>query len=286
MTYQLSTQYPAKRAFITGAASGLGQALAEELSRHAWSLGLADVDEESLNQVAQTCQALGGRIHTYSLDVSQMDAYQFVAQAFLEQYQGIDLLINNAGVGDGGEVGEYSLENWHWLLGINQMGVLYGCHYFIPVMKQQRSGYIINIASAAAISSAPGMGPYNMSKAAVLSLSETLYGELQAFQVGVSCVMPSFFKTNIMQSSRGGEDVKKMGQHMIDTSNMSAQAVAQEVLQKAGKKQLYLRVTREGKMAWWFKRLAPLRFLKFVANKVNKGRAQVVGEVTKQNVIT
>ncbi len=284
MSYVLSSQYPSKRAFITGAASGLGQAMAEELSRDAWSLGLADVDALKLAQVAKSCQELGASVSTYTLDVSDALAYQTVAQTFLQQHQGIDLLVNNAGVGDGGEVGEYSLENWHWLLSINQMGVLYGCHYFIPHMKQHSSGYIINIASAAAFSSAPGMGPYNMSKAAVLSLSETLYGELKEFKVGVSCVMPSFFKTNIMQSSRGGEEVKKMGQHMIDSSQLSAQAVAQEILHKVGKKQLYVRITQEGKLAWWFKRLAPLRFLNFVSKKVQKGRQHVSQNIPQESV--
>jgi NADP-dependent 3-hydroxy acid dehydrogenase YdfG len=110
-------------------------------------------------------------------------AYEKAANDFLQQAGGIDLLFNNAGVGDGGAIGEYSLENWEWMTGINQMSVVYGCHYFVPAFKKQRSGHILNTASFAAITCAPTMGAYNMTKAAVVAISETLYGELMDFNV-------------------------------------------------------------------------------------------------------
>lgn len=260
----LSTTYPQKRAFITGAASGLGKAFCMDLARDGWTIGMADNNVVSLEAAAADIVAAGGKPLLFPLDVSDKDQYQQVAADFLHQAGGIDLLFNNAGVGDGSVFEEYSLENYEWMVGINQMGVLYGCYYFVPAMKKQRSGHIINTASAAAIGCAPTMAAYNITKAAVLALSETLYGELMDFQVHVSCIMPTYFKTNVIQHARGGELVKKATQHFINRSGLEAPEVAAEILARAGKKELYIILPKSARKMWWMKRLAPTRFRKMV----------------------
>lgn len=264
MTYSLSTQYPSRRAFITGAASGFGKALCMELANDKWLLGVVDINKEALDQAADEFEALGARTIRFQLDVSDRNQYTQVAKDFLNSAGGIDLLFNNAGVGDGGAFEEYSLDNWEWMIRVNQLSVVYGCHLFIPTFKKQRSGHILNTASVAAVSCAPTMGAYNMTKAAVVAISETLYGELMDFNIKVSCIMPSYFKTNIAQSVRGGESVKKTTQFFIDRSRLEAKDVAVEVLNRAGKGELYIVLPELARKAWFWKRLAPTRFRKMV----------------------
>lgn len=262
--YLLSRSHPTKRAFITGAASGLGKAFCIELAKDGWNLGMADINVKELETAAADITALGGKTWLYPLDVSDKEQYAKVAQAFLADAGGIDLLFNNAGVGDGGAFEEYGLENYEWMVGINQMGVVYGCHYFIPAMKKQRSGHILNTASAAAIGCAPTMGAYNMTKAAVVAISETLYGELLDHNIQVSCIQPTYFRTNVVQYARGGELVKKATQLFIEKSGLEADTVAQEILNRAGKKELYIILPEAARKMWLFKRLAPTWFRKKV----------------------
>lgn len=264
MTYALSTQHPSRRAFITGAASGLGKALCEELARDKWLLGVADINREALDKAADEFEVLGAKTLRFTLDVSNREDYAVVAKDFLNFAGGIDLLFNNAGVGDGGMFEEYTLDNWEWMVRVNQMSVVYGCHFFIPAFKKQRSGHILNTASLAAISCAPTMGAYNMTKAAVVAISETLYGELMDYNVKVSCLQPSYFKTNIAASVRGGERVKKTTQFFIDRSGIEAKDVAVEILQRAGKGEFYIILPEVARKAWFWKRLAPTRFRKMV----------------------
>jgi NADP-dependent 3-hydroxy acid dehydrogenase YdfG len=265
--YKLSTLHPSKRAFITGAASGLGKALCLELAADGWTLGISDINDPQLVITHQEILQLGGKSYSYHLDVSNRDLYQEIVQSFLKETGGIDILVNNAGVGDGGVFEEYSLDNWEWMVRINQMSVVYGCHIFIPVFKKQRSGHIINIASLAAISCAPQMGAYNMTKAAVVAISETLYGELMDFNIQVSCVQPSYFKTNIASGVRGGEGVKKITQYLLDRSGIEPKEIAQEILKRAGNGELYVILPKNARKLWWFKRLFPMRFRRMVKEK-------------------
>ena len=265
--YLLTRKHPRKRAFITGAASGLGRAFCMELARDGWTLGIADINAKELAVTATDITSLGGKPLSFTLDVADKEQYRQVAEAFLQQAGGIDLLFNNAGVGDGGGFEEYGLENYEWMVGINQMSVVYGCHYFIPAMKKQGSGHILNTASAAAISCAPTMGGYNMTKAAVLAISETLYGELMDHGISVSCILPTYFRTNVIQYARGGETVKKATQVFIDRSGLEADEVAQEILTRAGKKELYIILPKDARKMWVLKRVAPTWFRKQVKER-------------------
>jgi short-subunit dehydrogenase len=264
-TYKLSKTYPKKRAFITGSGGGLGRALSLELAGNDWTIGIADISESGLKETAALIEKAGGKSIVYLLDVSDSDRYATVAKEFLSAIGGIDLLINNAGVGDGGVFGEYTAENWKWIVSINQMGVIFGCHHFVPFMKQQKSGHIINIASAAAFANLPSMSPYNVTKAAVLSLSETLYSELKGENVNVSVVCPTFFKTNVMQHSRGNQAQKEAGQKMVDKSGIEPEEVAQKILNEAGKKTFYIIHPFSAKVLFSVKRLFPTMVIKVIA---------------------
>ncbi|MBX2947273.1 MAG: SDR family NAD(P)-dependent oxidoreductase [Cyclobacteriaceae bacterium] len=263
----LTKQFPHKRAFITGAASGLGKALSLHLAVDGWTIGISDVNIEALKATHHEIEQAGGKAISFQLDVSDKVAYKKVADDFLKQTGGIDLLVNNAGVGDGGKFEEYSLDNWEWMVRINQFGVIYGCHHFIPTFKKQQSGQIMNIASIAGVSCAPQMGAYNMTKAAVIAMSETLYGELMDDNIRVSCVMPSYFKTNIAKGVRGGDRIKKITQTFIERSGFQATEIAQEILVRAGKGELYIILPKAARKIWMMKRLMPTRLRRIVKEK-------------------
>lgn len=267
MAYQLSSHYPSKRAFITGAASGLGKALCHELASDGWTIAISDINEEGLAETKNEIEKLGGKALSYLLDVSNREQYQQVAHQFLNEVGGIDILVNNAGVGDGGNFEEYSLDNWEWMVRINQMSVVYGCHIFIPAFKKQKSGLIINIASLAAISCAPQMGAYNMTKAAVVAISETLYGELMDFNIKVACVQPSYFKTNIANQVRGGAQIQKITKSLVERSGIEPKEIAHEILVRSGKGELYIILPKIARKMWLFKRFMPMRFRNMVKEK-------------------
>lgn len=250
--YRLSAAHPGRRAFVTGAASGLGLAICRELAREGWTIGMADISAHQLRDRSIELTDLGATVLTYELDVADKAAYRQVAEHFLTQLGGIDLLVNNAGVGDAGYVDEYGLENWDWLLSINLNGVIYGSALFIPAMRQQRSGTIINIASAAAFTSLPRMAAYNVSKAAVLSLSETMSAELHHLGINVSVVMPTFFKTAVMQHARGRSEHIEMSRLIFGTSTLTPEEVAASVLLKAGKGRFHIVLPWD---AWFMYRL-------------------------------
>ena len=277
--YHLTQKHPQKRAFITGAASGLGKALAIELAKEGWTIGMADINLKELELAATLIEGLGGKSIQFPLDVSDKDQYKKVSEDFLSKVGGIDLLFNNAGVGDGSVFEDYSLENYEWMVGINQMGVVYGCYYFIKAMKKQKSGHILNTASAAAIGCAPTMAAYNMTKAAVVAISETLYSELMDHNIQVSCIQPTYFKTNVIQYARGGDVVKKATQMFIDRSGLEAEEVAQEILTRAGNKELYIILPKEARKMWMYKRLAPTWFRKKVKEQFMNAMSKAMKKI-------
>ena len=251
---QLTKKFPQKRAFITGAASGLGLALCKQLTIDGWTIGMADMNGVALKEKAELIKALGANTHTYGLDVSDKDQYRIVVEKFLSDVGGIDLLVNNAGVGDGGYVEEYGLDNWDWLLSVNLHGVVYGNALFIPTFKKQKAGAIINIASAAAFTSLPRMGAYNVSKAGVRALSETMDAELNSHGVSVTCVMPTFFKTSVMQHARGNQDELQLSKMIFATSEMTPEQVAKYALKRAGKGKFHVILPADAKFMFFMKR--------------------------------
>lgn len=265
MKYHLSKKFSFRRAWITGGASGLGKQLCLELAQDGWIIGLCDINAEALQQTAHEITAAGGKPIPFVFDTSDHIAYEQAIQQFLRQTGGgLDIIINNAGVGDGCPFEDYSIENWQWMVGINQMGVIYGCKLCVPVMKQQQAGHIINIASAAAFVNPPGMTAYNVTKAAVLSLSETLRIELAPNNIGVSVVMPTFFKTNIMQFSRGPEDGRKVATQLMQQSPVSANDVAQYVLKQTGKGNFRIILPFQARFLHTVKRLFPALFYRLL----------------------
>lgn len=263
--YKLTKTYPNKRAFITGAGSGLGRELCKLLAADGWTIGICDINEKSLNETVEMITQAGGKAIPFILDVADKNRYKEVAEEVLKQTGGIDLVVNNAGVGDGGLFEEYSLENWEWITGVNQMSVIFGCHYFVPVMKKQAYGQIINISSIASVSVSPSMSAYNTTKAAVKALSETLYAELKESGIRVSVVMPFFFRTNIIQYARGDSENRETAVHMVSGARDSAADIAHRILKAAGAGKFHILVPREAKILFHLRRFFPMTMLKLNA---------------------
>ncbi|MCI5080259.1 MAG: SDR family NAD(P)-dependent oxidoreductase [Saprospiraceae bacterium] len=256
----ISQQFPAKRAFITGTASGLGRELSLLLAKDGWTIGMCDINENGLQAVKAEVEKQGGQALPYLLDTSNRQQFESVAKDYLAETGGIDLLINNAGVGDGEVFHEYSLDNWDWMVGINQMGVVYGCYFFVPILRKQKSGHIINISSAASFSNAPGMAAYSATKAAVRSLSETLYYELAPLGVKVSVAMPTFFKTNIMKHGKG--KMINTARKLVEESGIEADTIAREILAKAAAGKLHIVLPKQARKMFWVARIFPSVFRK------------------------
>jgi NAD(P)-dependent dehydrogenase (short-subunit alcohol dehydrogenase family) len=197
--------FQGKVAVITGAASGIGRALAERCVQEGMKVVLADVEEQALLQVSRELAAQGAQTLAIPTDVSQAGDVETLARKAFETYSEVHLLFNNAGVGAGKAAWESTLADWEWVLGVNLWGVIHGIHFFVPRMLEQRSeGHIVNTASIGGLTSGPGLSVYMASKHAVVSLSETLYHELtlRDTSLKVSVLCPGFVKTRIQDSQR------------------------------------------------------------------------------------
>lgn len=252
------------RAVVTGGAGGLGRAFCLALAARGAKILVSDVDLAGAEQTAAEVGRRGGSGHAVRCDVSDPAEVQRLLEEADAKLGGVDLVVNNAGVAVAGPVGEIPLEDWRWITAVNYWGVIHGCHTFLPRFKQQGSGHVLNVASTAGLVSAPLMAPYNMTKAAVVALSETLAGELHGTGIGVTVLCPTFFRTNIMASSRrtamddGG--METVVNYRMDSSKLQADDVARVALEACDRGLLYAVPMSDGQWSWRMKRLMPERF--------------------------
>ncbi|MBI3759723.1 MAG: SDR family NAD(P)-dependent oxidoreductase [Deltaproteobacteria bacterium] len=191
-------------AVVTGAASGIGRALALRLAQADASLALSDVNEVALQETAQLVKARGVNCSTHRVDVSDEERVQAFVQEVMDAHGRASLVINNAGVALLGTVEELSTADIAWLMGINFWGVVYGTKYFLPILQQQPSAHLVNISSVFGLIGFPGQSAYNASKFAVRGFTEALRHELEGSTVRVSCVHPGGIKTSIARAARLG----------------------------------------------------------------------------------
>jgi NAD(P)-dependent dehydrogenase (short-subunit alcohol dehydrogenase family) len=195
-----------KVAVVTGAASGIGKAMAQRFAAEGMRLALADIEQEPLSQLAGELRGVGTQVIYERVDVSRPDDLEKLAARTYSEFEAVDLLCNNAGVlPPGAPVWKEPLSNWHWTLNVNFFGVLHGVQAFVPRMiEANRDAHIVNTASLAGLTTRPLMSAYNVSKHAVVALSECLYAELQLTteKIHVSVLCPAFSKTRLADSAR------------------------------------------------------------------------------------
>lgn len=197
--------FDGKVAVITGAASGIGLALAHHAAGLGMKLALADIEAAALNDAAAGLRDGGAELLIQAVDVRDAAAMAAFANAVFDRYGTVHLLCNNAGVGGGGPLWEATVEDWEWVLGVNLWGVIHGLRLFVPAIVANNEGHVVNTASVAGLMSAPNTGTYTVSKHAVVAMSEVLTGDIRnagADQVGVSVLCPSFVATRIYASDR------------------------------------------------------------------------------------
>jgi NAD(P)-dependent dehydrogenase (short-subunit alcohol dehydrogenase family) len=238
------SEFAGKTAVVTGAGSGFGLELARLAGQRGMRLVLADVQADALEQASQELRAQGAQVLPFVLSVSDSAAMQAMADAVQAQWGAPHLVFNNAGVGSGGLIWENTQADWGWVLGVNLMGVVHGVRLFTPMMlaaaqaDSRWRGHIVNTASMAGLLSPPNMGVYNVSKHAVVALTETLYHDLSLVsdQIGVSVLCPYFVPTGISQSHRNRPagssrptTSQRVGQVMMDKAVQSGKVTAAEV---------------------------------------------------------
>lgn len=261
------------RMMITGAGSGLGREIALRWAREGWQLALSDVNEPGLTETLQMVRDAGGDGFTQRCDVRDYSQLTAFAQACEEKLGGIDVIVNNAGVASGGFFSELSLEDWDWQIAINLMGVVKGCKAFLPLLEKSK-GKIVNIASMAALMQGPAMSNYNVAKAGVVALSESLLIELKLHEIAVHVVCPSFFQTNLLDSFRGPTPAMKaqVGK-LLESSPISAADIADYIYQEIGKGEFMILPHEQGRMAWALKQQNPQLLYNEMTTMADKMRA-------------
>lgn len=249
-----------KVAAVTGAASGLGRSMALAFAAEGMDIALADVDEVNLTAVADEVQEKGVRAITLKVDVSQAAQVDAFRDQAIARLGAVHVVCNNAGVAPLGPLWESSVGDWEWILGVNLWGVIHGVRAFAPALIAQKEGHIVNTASVAGLISPPGMGAYNVTKHAVVALSETLYHDLRErkSKVGVSVLCPAYVPTGIADSERSRpkhlaaatkspetQAKEAMVRKAVKSGKISAAEVAQAVV-KAVKADRFYILTHEG----------------------------------------
>jgi len=256
---------------ITGAASGIGRETAIAFAQTGAALELLDLDADGLAHTALLCGTAGATVHAHTVDVSVPERMAEVAEQVHARVPAVDVLINNAGVGVVGSFVGTDLATWRWAIDVNVLGVVHGCHYFVPKMIEHRSatsertgGHVLNVASAAGYSAAKLLPVYTATKYAVVGMSDALRGELRPHGICVTTVCPGVIDTPITRNMRAtGHLAKKAGVHdraaaLYQKRNYSPTRVAKAMLKAVQTRQNgILPVSPEAWLLYYGARLAP-----------------------------
>ena len=255
---------------ITGAGSGLGAAMAHRFATEGFAVAVTDISRERADAVMMQLQQSGAEGFSQVLDITRIEDWKALHERVQSEWGGLDVLINNAGVAAAGRCEESSLDDWQWVIEIDLMGVVKGCHTFIPMLREQaargRRGHIINIASFAALSGMAGISAYGTAKAGVFALSEHLRAELAASGIGVSVVCPAFVRTQLTNDLRCTDpSYRARVERWMDRSGVTAADVAEMVWSAYRKRQFLVLTHRPTRWAWLLKRWWPERYYREAA---------------------
>ena len=254
-------------AVVTGAASGMGRALARQLAGYGCHVAIADVNAEGL---AETASLLGSGITCtqHLIDVADPEAMSGFAQQVAARHGQVNMIFNNAGVAATGNLEVLPLEDFEWLMGINFWGVVHGCRAFLPYLRQAQWGHIVNTSSIFGLISVPTQSAYHAAKFAVKGFTDSLAQELEGSTIKVSCVMPGGVKTNIVRSSRyvASDNTSPTKEDMTSSfeslANLTSDQAASIILHGVAHGHLRILVGRDAQLMAALVRLLPVRYIK------------------------
>jgi NAD(P)-dependent dehydrogenase (short-subunit alcohol dehydrogenase family) len=261
-------------AVVTGAGSGIGRALAQQLCAAGSALAIADIDEKGLAETAASLTSKQAALSTHALDVSDEAAVRSFAEDVASRHGRVTLLINNAGVALIGSFEELSLDDLRWLMGINFWGVVYGVTHFLPILKQQPRAQIVNLSSVFGMIAPVGQSAYSASKFAVRGFTEALRHELEGTSVSVSCVHPGGIHTPIARHARLGARTPKSKQDesiaLFDkVTPTSPEAAAARILKGVEGREPRILIGKDARQIDVVQRLRPATYWKLMAKRTS-----------------
>lgn len=278
---KLHERYPRRRAAITGAGSGVGEALALELARHGWTLFLNDLDTARLATVGEAARLGGATTFEAAFDVADVALFEAPVTRFVDQYGGVDLVFACAGIGVGGSFLETPPENFTEVVEVNLLGTIWTGKAFLPTMAGAGRGHFITVASAAAFHGLPHLSGYAATKAGVVQLSETLRSELKPLGVDVTVKMTTFYTSRIAEFTRGSAEEIEKARSLVQMAPWNSAEVADALLLAVQARKFYMVAPGQAKFLWWFKRLLPERYLRLVPRMFPKLEAKLLAKAAE-----
>lgn len=264
-----------KIAIVTGAASGIGKALAEELARRGARVVATDINEEALQSTVASIKAPSHPVHAEKQDVTDYEVFKKIIEDTVAREGRLDYIFNNAGIAILGEVRDTTIDHWRKVLDVNLNGVVYGSLLAYHQMVKQGSGHIVNLASVEGLMPFPSTVSYVTSKFGVMGLSEGMWVEGKDLGVKVSVVCPGFVSTPIFDvSDTVGVERKKWREALTQWERfaISPEGCAQVILKGVAKNRPIITVTFMAKLMWWLTRISPTFVMNSVRKDFNKWR--------------
>jgi NAD(P)-dependent dehydrogenase (short-subunit alcohol dehydrogenase family) len=266
-------EFKDKVAIITGAASGIGRALALELGRSGSIVVAADINPQGANDTALAIKDGGAHAYAEQADVSSAEDVERIIEETAARFGRLDYVFNNAGIGVGGEALDLKIDHWQMAINVNLWGVIYGSHAAYRVMAGQGFGHIINIASLAGLIASPGLAPYSATKHAVVGLSKALRAEGEDLGVRVSVVCPGLVKTGIYEASTVINADKEKLFSNIPFRMIESEKAARLILRGVSRNQALIIFPFHARALWWLARLSPAMIAPFARKSIRDLRA-------------
>jgi NAD(P)-dependent dehydrogenase (short-subunit alcohol dehydrogenase family) len=268
----------ARRVLITGAGSGLGAAMARLYAKRGERVAVVDIRQDRAEETVASLEPVEGGHLALAADVGSEASMEALRETVEHKWDGLEVLINNAGVASGGEIIAVTPAEWDRVMNINLMGVVRGCRLFLPLLLRQPGSLVINTASFAGLAGAPTLGAYGVSKAAVVALSESLNAEMRAHGGSCSVLCPSFFQTNLLESCAPGQDeVRQFASRLMRKGRLSADDVARYAIDEARRGRFMLLPHPETRRSWWLKRWFPTHYYRQVQRYFDQMKARAKG---------
>ena len=267
-----------KIAVITGAGSGIGRALAQQLNRDGCGVLLCDISEASLKETMDSLSDKSLLAQAHTLDIADKAGVQAWARDIEQQHGSIDILVNNAGVATGATVEDTKYEDIEWLMGINFWGVVYGTMEFLPLLRKSQQGHLVNISSIFGMMGVPTQSAYNAAKFAVRGYTEALRQEMEGSNVHVCCVHPGGIKTNIVRNARitdPNTNQQEREDGFDKVARTTPESAAAQIIRAIEKRKKRLMIGMDAKFMSLIIRLFPVLYPRFVPGLGQIGKSEI-----------